>query len=212
MRYLDMQSWSRRNHFETFISFEQPHGGLSANVDLTSFYPAVKQSDYSFTVAIVYVLTKVLNAIPEFRYRIRDGAVVEHEVVHPSITVLTAGDLFSFCTFDYSGDFSVFADNAMEKMAFVQEHPTLEDEKGRDDLLFMTAIPWVSFTGIVHAMYKQTSDSFPRIAWGKFFEDGKYLKMPLAVQGHHALIDGIHMGKFYEEAQAMFHHPGSYLD
>jgi chloramphenicol O-acetyltransferase len=27
------------------------------------------------------------------------------------------------------------------------------------------------------------------------------LKMPLAKQGHHAVLDGIHMGRFYEKVQ-----------
>jgi chloramphenicol O-acetyltransferase len=37
---------------------------------------------------MVYAITRAANAIPEFRYRIRPGQVVEHEVVHPGITVL----------------------------------------------------------------------------------------------------------------------------
>jgi chloramphenicol O-acetyltransferase len=31
-------------------------------------------------VATVYVITRAANAIPEFRYRIRGGEVVEHEI------------------------------------------------------------------------------------------------------------------------------------
>jgi len=75
----------------------------------------------------------------------------------------------------------------------------------------MTAIPWVSFTSVMHPMHLQPADSVPRFAWGKFFEDGKYLKMPLGVQGHHALMDGIHMGRFYAEVQDHLHHPGLVL-
>jgi catechol 2,3-dioxygenase-like lactoylglutathione lyase family enzyme len=51
------------------------------------------------------------------------------------------------------------------------------------------------------------ADSIPRFAWGKRFEDGNYLKMPLSVQGHHALMDGIHMGEFYAEVQGYLHQP-----
>ena len=31
--------------------------------------------------------------------------------------------------------------------------------------------------------------------------------MPLAVQGHHALMDGIHLGRFYARAQGLFDIP-----
>jgi len=153
MRYINLETWSRRKYFKVFSAFDHPHAGLCANVDLTAFYPVVKQRGFSFTVAIVYVLARAANAIPEFRYRIRGAEVVEHEIVHPSATILADEDLFTFCTFDYLEDFSDFAARAAERIAYVQEHPTLEDEPVQDDLLFMTAIPWVSFTSVMHPMY-----------------------------------------------------------
>lgn len=211
MRQIDMQTWSRREHFKLYSAFDHPHAGMCANVDLTAFYPVVKQRGFSFNVATVYILARAANAIPEFRYRIRAGEVVEHEIVHPSITILKRDELFSFCKLDYTEDFSEYAAGAAERIAYVKSHPTLEDEPGKDDLLFMTAIPWVSFTSVMHPMHLQPADSVPRIAWGKRFEDGSTLKMPLAVQGHHALMDGIHMGKFYAEVQDYLHYPVSVL-
>jgi len=211
MRKIEMQTWPRREHFKLFSAFDHPHAGMCANVDLTTFYPVVKQRGFSFTVALVYVLARAANAIPEFRYRIRAREVVEHEIVHPSGTILVDEDLFTFCTFDYVEDFSDFAARAAERIAYVQEHPTLGDEPGRDDLLFMTAIPWVSFTSVMHPMHLDPADSVPRIAWGKFFEDGELLKMPLGVQGHHALMDGIHIGRFYAEVQDYLQQPGVVL-
>ena len=208
MRTINMQTWSRREHFKTFSAFDHPHFGICVNVDLTSFYPIVKLGGHSITVAIVYVLARAANAIPEFRFRIREGKVVEHDIVHPSFTLLTDKDLFSFCMLDYIDDFSEFAANAAGKIAYVKQHPTLKDTPGQDNLLFMTALPWVSFTSFRHPMQLHPADSVPRFAWGKFFEDGKRLKMPLDVQGHHALMDGIHMGRFYADVQDCLDHPG----
>jgi len=51
----------------------------------------------------------------------------------------------------------------------------------------------------------------PRFAWGKIFEEGKSLKMPLGAQGHHAVMDGIHVGKFYEKVQDYLNQPESVL-
>ena len=207
MRHIDIETWSRREHFEVYNAFDHPHFGMCANVDLTNFYPYVAELDRSITTAIVYVISRAANAVPEFRYRIRDGDVVQHDVVHPSTTILTDDDLFSYCTFDYVEVFSDFAARAAETIAYVKEHPTLEDEPGRDDLLFMTAIPWVSFTSFLHPLPSHPPDSVPRFAWGKFFDDSGRRKMPLAVQGHHALMDGIHVGEFYAEVQEYFDHP-----
>ena len=211
MREIDIHKWARREHFRAYSGFDQPHFAMCTNVDLTSFYPFVEQREYSFTVAIVYVLSRAANAIPEFRHRIREGRVVEHEVVNPSTTILVGGDLFSFCIIGYDKEFSSFVVRATERIAYVKEHPTLKDEPGQDDLLFMTPIPWVSFTSFMHPLPSRPADSVPRFAWGKLFEEGEFLKMPLAVQGHHALMDGVHMGRFYAEVQNYLHHPGFVL-
>jgi chloramphenicol O-acetyltransferase type A len=211
MRYIDLETWPRREHFSVFSAWTYPHFSMCADVDLTAFYPYVKKHGISLNVATVYVLSRAANVVPEFRLRIRGGEVVEHEIVHPGTTILADEDTFTFCFFDYVEDFALFAAKAEEKIAYVQEHPSLEDPPGQDDLLFMTAIPWVSFTSFMHPLHLDPADSVPRFAWGKFFEDGEFLKMPLSAQGHHALMDGLHMGRFYAKVQEYLHHPGSVL-
>lgn len=211
MRKIDLQTWARREHFKVYNTFDHPHFNMCANTDLSAFYPFIKERGTSFNVAVIYIITRAANAIREFRYRICAGEVVEHEVVHPSTTILTEDDLFSFCTLDYTEDFFSFAARAEKVIAYTKEHPSLQDPPGRDDLLFMTAIPWVSFTSFTHPMHLNPADSVPRFAWGKMFEEGRYLKMPLSVQGHHALMDGIHMGSFYEKVQDYLNQPEAVL-
>ena len=207
MKHISLETWPRREHFDVFRTFEYPHFNICANIDLTLFYPFVKQNNILFNLAIVYILTHAANAIPEFRYRIRGEDVVEHEVVHPSSTIMGKGDVFSFCTMVYQKTFPGFAARNAEKIARVRERPRLlGEDQGRDDLLFMTAIPWVSFTSFMHPL-KLPVDSVPRFAWGKFFQDGESLKMPLSVQAHHAVMDGLHMGKYFDVVQELFQQP-----
>jgi chloramphenicol O-acetyltransferase type A len=112
---------------------------------------------------------------------------------------------------DYVENFEQFAAYAEKMIEKVKEHPELKNEPGEDDLLFMTAIPWVSFTSFMHPINYHPADSIPRFAWGKFYTEGQSLKMPLGVQAHHALMDGIHMGRFYEEIQGYLDHPETIL-
>jgi chloramphenicol O-acetyltransferase type A len=51
----------------------------------------------------------------------------------------------------------------------------------------------------------------PRIAWGKFVTEGDRVIMPLNVQVHHGLIDGLHAGRFYETVQTYLSDPESVL-
>ena len=211
MRIIDLQTWRRREHFQLFKTWDHPHFSMCANVDLSAFYPYVKEHNISISVAIVYLITRTANAIPEFKYRIRPEAVVEHELVHPSTTILARDDLFTFCWFDYCESFPAFYASAVESISTAKMHPMLENIPGRDDFLYMTAIPWVSFTSFIHPMHLRPPDSVPRFAWGKFFQDGEHLLMPLGVQAHHALMDGFHMGRFYSIIQEHFHEPARVL-
>jgi len=210
MRTIDMQTWSRREHYEHFSTYGYPHWGLCANVDISEFYAAVKEGGYSITIALIYLIARTSNDIPEFRYRIRDDQVIEHEVVNPGFTFLVDNDAFSFCLVDYVEEFATFAKKAAEKIAYIKENPWVH-QVPEDDVLYMTAIPWVSFTSFLHPMRLQPEDSIPRFAWGKFIDEGGLLKMPLGVQGHHALLDGVHAGRFYTGIQEYLSNPEGIL-
>jgi chloramphenicol O-acetyltransferase type A len=211
MKTINLETWSRRDHFNLFKNMGAPHFNMCANVEITNLYPIVKDRNIKFTLALTYIVARAANDVPEFRFRIRGDEVVEHEIVHPSITILTEGDLFSFCTFNYCDDFSSFAASAAKQMTYIRDHPTIEDPPGRDDLLFMTAIPWVSFTSFMHPMPTDPVDSIPRFAWGKFFEEGDRVKIPLSVQGHHALMDGLHIGRYYDRVGIYLNRPETVL-
>jgi chloramphenicol O-acetyltransferase type A len=174
---------------------------------MTAFYPFVKHNGYSLTVSMVYVISRASNAIPEFRYRIRRDQVVEHEIVNPSFSMLIDKDLFSFCAVEYVENFPEFARRAEKNIADLKAHPDLEGNPEKDDVLYMSPIPWVSFTSFSHPMQLHPADSIPRFAWGKYFKENNILTMPLSVQGHHAVMDGIHMGRYYETVQDYLHHP-----
>ncbi len=210
MKYIDMDSWPRRKHFEIFNSFDYPHFNVCADVDVTEFKPTLEGISVSFTLGLTYVLAHAANSIPEFRHRIREGRVIEHEIVHPSITILLEDETFSFCTINFTYDFSKFIEHAQKAVARVKENPTIEDKVGQDDLLFMTSIPWISFTGFMHPIHMHPVDSVPRIAWGKIAQKDSSLHMPLSVQGHHALMDGLHAGRYFSQVQEMLNHPETF--
>ena len=204
MKEIVFENPHRKKHFAFFKEMNHPHFSIVANVDITALMAFVKQEHISFTAAVLFLVSKTANSIPEFRWRIRGAQVVEHEAVHPSLTVTTkVSDTFSFCYVDYHSSFAAFYkafDLAKQKM---EEEPSFEDPPERDDFLFLSSIPWVSFTGFQHAMSYHPADSIPRMVWGKYFEEGGKLKMPLSVQVHHALMDGRHVGRYFELMQEL---------
>lgn len=206
MHRIDMTTWPRRTLFEFFNALDYPHFSLCAPLDVSHFYLAVKAHGLPFTLAVVYVLARVANTMPCFRQRIHGHDVVEYEVIDPSMTLLGQDELFSFCTMPYQAEFARFAAQAQAAMERSRRSPSLSDD-GREDLFFMSSIPWVAFTNMTHPVHMRSVDSVPRFTWGKVSTVAGRQQMPLAVQVHHALMDGLHMGRFFEQIQAALDEP-----
>ena len=179
---------------------------------MTATVEAIRQHPVSLNALIVFQVARAANDIPELRQRIRGESVVEHDVVHPATTVMAADDLFTFAFLEFTPDFDVFAVAMAEEVARVRAAPSLEDPPGRDDYLFMTAIPWVAFTSFEHPMPGDPNDSIPRFAWGRCRQIGEHYEMPLNLQAHHALADGLHASRFYESVGHYFGKPETFLD
>lgn len=198
MKKIEFTNPHRKKHFDYFRSMNHPHYSITANVDISSFLQRINDENLKFTPSMVYQLSAVAHQIPAFLQRIRGEEAVQHEFVHPSFSVSTkVSDVFSFCRVDYQGEFKDFYQRAINKIEQMQSNPVFEDEEGRDDFLYLSAVPWVSFTSISHAMHYHPHDSIPRISWGKYFKDGDKTLMPLSLTAHHALVDGRNMGEYF---------------
>lgn len=204
MQNIDLNTWKRKEHFQFFYRMDYPHFNICMNLDVTHFLDYVKDRHVSFYYAMIYAVTRVVNDSDDFKYRIRDGKVVLHSIVHPSFTDMDAtkqDDLFKLVTIDMKDDLFDFVKTANEANENQKDYFGLEKLIGRDDLIYITCVPWISFTHISHTITLQKNDSIPRISWGKYFNDSNNVILPFSVQVNHALIDGVHIAKFIEKLQ-----------
>lgn len=211
MRFIDIENWKRKDHYNYFKQFNYPHFNICGNLDITRFYTYIKGNEIPFFISMLYASTKTANSIKEFRFRIREDKIVEHETVSPSFTVMTESEVFSFCTVKFTDGFNNFKTNTSNEIQKSKNNVSIVDEPGRDDLLYITSIPWISFTNITHPIQMNPVDSIPRISWGKYYEESGKIKLPLSVQAHHALVDGIHVGQYFNTIQEILDNPVKYL-
>ncbi|SFX64546.1 chloramphenicol O-acetyltransferase type A [Thermoactinomyces sp. DSM 45891] len=197
MKTINRETWKRAKHFDYFRKLDMPHFCTTANVDITRFRVWCKENRFPFFLTITYLASRVANEIPEFRYRIRGEEVVEHEVAHPSYTIMTDEGVYDYLTAPHHPDLATFIQVAHELTVEAKKQVRLVDGVDRDDVLYFTSMPWVSFTSFMHPISLSPVDSIPRIAWGKYFEENGLVKMPLSVHAHHSLMDGEHVGRYY---------------
>lgn len=212
VRRLELEGWRRRDHFLFYKGYEQPFFNVCTEVDVSRLVDFAATERRSFFLSMLYVSLAAANQVEELRLRIRGDDVVEHEVVHGGSTVLRDDDTFGFAYFDFGQGFRAFEERGREAVAAVRRGTTLEDQPHRDDLIYYSVLPWFSFTSFSHARRIPAAESNPRIVLGKRTGNlGGSFRMPVSVEVHHALVDGIHVGRFLERFESLLRQPAAVL-
>lgn len=201
MRTIDRTTWERAEHYDFFHAMDYPQFNICMDVDVTNFLEKTKAKKLPFYYAMIYAVTTATNEVEEFRYRIHGEEVVVHDVLHPSFTDLAKGsELFKFVTVELETGMEDFIIKAKDISERQQKYFPFE-EMMRDDLIYITCIPWISFTHLSHTINMRKDDAVPRISWGKYYRQGDKVLLPFSVQVNHALVDGVHVGKYVEKLQ-----------
>jgi len=202
MQIIDINTWKRAQHYEFFHRMDYPQYNICMNIDITNFLGRMKEKKLPFYYAMAYASVLIANDIEEFRYRIREDKIVLHDRVHPSFTEISPGtDLFKIVTLDLENTIEEFTEAAKKKADSQQEYFPMEELASRDDLVYITCIPWISFTHLSHTISLRKDDAVPRISWGKYYKEGDKILLPFSVQVNHAFADGIHVGRYIERLQ-----------
>ena len=194
---IDMASYPRRALYEHFLTFEIPVVTRTVQLDVTSLMKFIKSNQYRFSTVIGFIITRAANHVPELRHRIQDGRLVEFNKIIPSYTILSKDKHVFFSK-------GVFTDNFQndywENLAINENAAKgLEQNLGFNNQgqLFITINPWNSFTSLQFP-YSKKIDSMPVFAIGKMYNEGDKIKAPFALQNHHSLTDGYHIGHFLD--------------
>lgn len=201
MKYLDINSWNRKQHFEHFNSLEDPYFGVTAKVNVSKAYQKAKEDNIPFFVVYLYACMKAVNAVENFKYRItEDCKIVIHDLIHASATIMRNDKTFGFSFIHFSDDFSEFHQNFIKEKERILNSTELFPPINSDNCVYCSALPWVNFTG--HKEPKNSvNDSVTKFAFGKFKKEENKLQMPVSITVNHALIDGFHVGQFFEVFQ-----------
>lgn len=206
-RSIDLDEWRRREHFLLFRDYDRPHFGITAAVDVSACYAASRGGEgASFTLAMLFAGMGAANAVEAFRLRLREDRVWCHDAVGIGCTVLRPDHTFGFSYFAHDTSFARFAAEGKREMERARTSTTLSDEREADDAtLHATVLPWIRFTSFTNAMRRD--DSVPKLTFGKRYAEGGAWYVPVCVEVHHALVDGIDVGEFFDRFQDLLARP-----
>lgn len=196
--YIDMAAYPRREQFEYFNSLAYPYVGLTVNVDITEFLARRKAEGTDFFLSLCYCVYHAANAVPEFRRRIRDGRLIEYPVSPLSCTLLMPDESYCYCDLDCAIPYGEYLPRAEKAKAEALARGGIAESPDAEARLFISSLPWLSYTALVQPV-PSPADSNPRITWGRYFEQSGRILLPLSVLCNHAVMDGLHISRFYRQ-------------
>jgi len=199
---LNLENWNRKEHFNFFKTFDQPYFGVTNKIDCTKAYLRCKTLGVPFFSYYLHKTLLAVNAIDNFRYRIEAGEVVVYDWIDASATIMREDKSFGFSHIRFDADFENFNQITLDEIARVKNTTGLFTMGPVDNIIHFSALPWIDFTGISQASLSTAGDSCPKFSIGKLVEAQGRRHMAFNVQVHHALVDGYHVGLFFEKLQA----------
>ena len=205
---IEIEKWKRRSAFEFFRNFEDPFFNLTANVNVSILRRFCSENNLSFSLASLFCSLYAANRIDEFKIRLIDEKLIQFDRIHATQTILNDDETFSFCYLEYYYDIFEFERNGRAAIEKYKQIKSFDVETERLDLIYCSVIPWVSFTSFKHASRFDNTQTVPRIVSGKWFEESGETKMPHSVEVNHFIMDGFHVGKYFQLLQNKLDDPG----
>ena len=199
--YLDLERWNRRAHFQHFRTLQNANFGVTVRMDVTQVYRLSKKTKTSFFARYLHACMIAINSVENFKYRIENAEVAIYDVIHASATIARDDTTFGFSFIEFSDDFERFNSSFECEKQRILKSTELFPPKYSLGCVHCSALPWLNFTGHKEPFSGNKDDSVPQLAFGKVVSENNHKKMAVAITVNHALVDGYHIGQFFDKFQ-----------
>ncbi len=196
---IDFKTWERKEFYEHFINEVVCTYSTTVNLDITNLkrmrlYPT-----------IIWLLTKAVNQMPEFRTALTDKGVGIYDEMHPAYTIFNKeNENFSAIWTEFHAGYNEFLSAYETDVAKFSSSTHYAPKPDRPSNTFdISMVPWFTFTSFNINVFGEGKYLLPIFTLGKYFDDNGKRLLPISIQVHHAVCDGYHIGKFVETLQTM---------
>jgi chloramphenicol O-acetyltransferase type A len=201
---LELERWPRRAAFEFFRTFDDPFFNVCVDVEVGPALAWCRAKDHRFFLVALHAAMRAVQAVPELRLRLQGEGVVRYERVAMGATVPNEDETFSFVDFEHLDELGAFLSYGEQVLeAHRRRGPTFVPGD-RNDVVHFSMVPWLHFRAISHARSHRTGRSVPKLTMGRHLPRGEGVVMPVSLEVHHALVDGLHVGRFFQELERAF--------
>ena len=208
---INLSTWDRGELFAFYIEKMRIVMSLTVDVDVAPLAAFVHQNGLKFYPAMIWTVSRVINAHDEFKYGWDDsGSLIRWNQVWPSYAHFHPEDqAFTKMVTPYTDDLAAFHAQFLRDRARCRDLRAIVPHQP-PNFFDVSCLPWVHYRHFDLHVFDEGKFLAPVVTWGRFekAEDGKLL-MPLTMNIHHAVADGFHLSRFFTEVQAQINAMGA---
>lgn len=201
---IDFDQWNRGDLFRFYIEKMRIVMSLTVDIDVTNLKIYAKKHCIRFYPLTLWVVSKAINSHDEFKYSWdANGNLIQWDYVSPSYTDFHGEDeSFTKLVTEYSEDLFEFCSRVQaDRQRHKNDRAVLKDQP--PNFFDASCLPWVKYRHFDVHVFDEGKFLAPVVTWGKYEEEHGRLMMPLTMNIHHAVADGFHLSRFFNEVQEM---------
>ena len=201
---VDRSAWSRGALFQYYLDSMRVVMSLTVDMDVTPLVRYVKGRGLKFYPAMIWAVSRVINAHDEFKYGWdASGNLIRWDFVSPSYAHFHREDEnFTKLVTEYAGELSVFHARFLRDRERYREFRGVVEHQP-PNFFDVSCLPWVRYRHFDVHVFDQGMFLAPVVTWGRYEEEQGRLIMPLTMNIHHAVADGFHLSRFFREVQEL---------
>lgn len=202
---IQMEQWSRRTHYEHYTNHVCCSYSLTVEIEVSGLLSALKAKGMKAYPAQIYMLSTVVNQFQEFGMSTNEENRLGYwNVVHPVYTVLNPNTkTFSAIWTKYDKCFHTFYRTCLDDIAQYASGILFPQSDLPKHVFNISSIPWLDFTSFNLNVASDDNYLLPIFTLGKLKEKDDKMFMSLALQCHHAVCDGFHVGRLVDALRDM---------
>ena len=201
---VDRSTWSRGALFQYYLDSMRVVMSLTVDMDVTPLVRYVKGRGLKFYPALIWAVSRVINAHDEFKYGWdTSGNLIRWDVVSPSYAHFHREDEnFTKLVTEYAERLPEFHARFLRDR---ERYRTLRAvvEHQPPNHFDVPCLPWVRYRSFDMHIFDSGTYLAPVVTWGKYEQEGARTVLPVSMNIHHAVADGFHLSRFFLALQEL---------
>ena len=207
---IDMDKWPRAELYKLYTEvWSTVTYSVTRKLSAATLVPYLKEKGVKFAPAVMWLVSREINRIENFRLAVQDGKLGRWDVIHPMFPTLNAHENMTFHGLTYDEDFRVFYEAYLAEQRENREKTGLWANKIPVNFFMVSIFPWLHFDASSMQLKNAKEYFAPFIAVGQYNEE---LELPCMLMGNHAVTDLWHVSKFFSGMQEGMDDPSQWCN